>query len=154
MSDWPRVELDAVSRLRALSTALPHTILRECIIDARFDDVWAIAGDMERGVPLMEQGIRTVEILSHEEDRLRLRTHNVMGVELELDAILRPGWCVMRSPGFDVGMAAVPVEGGRRTLFAHYEGIRGLGRLLRPLLWSKIGGDIRRLARHAGRRAR
>ncbi len=152
MSDWPRVELNAVSRLRALSMALPHTVLRERVIDAPFDDVWAIAGDMEGGVPLMERGIRSVDILAHDEDRLRLRSHSAMGVELELDLILRPGWCVMQSQSFDIGMAAIPTDDGR-TLFAHYEGMRGPGRLLRPLIWSKIGGDIRRLAKLARSRA-
>jgi hypothetical protein len=154
MSEWPRVELDAVSRLRALSRALPHTILRERVIDAPFEDVWAIAGDMERGTPLMEFGIRAVDILERDDDRLRLRTHSNLGATLDLDAILRPGWCVMRSPSFDIGMAAIPVEEGRRTLFAHYEGMRGVGRLLRPLLWGKIGGDFRRLTRHARLRGR
>jgi hypothetical protein len=147
MSEWPRVEIDPVTRLRALAAALPHTMLRERIIEAPFEDVWGVAGDMERGVPQMENGIERVEILEREGDRLKVRTHGGFGVTMDLDAELRPGWCVMRSPRFDIGMAAVPVDGGRRTLFAHYEGVRGVGRLLRPLFWSKIGGDFRRLGR-------
>jgi len=154
MSDWPRVEIDAVSRLRALSAALPHTLLRERIIEASFEDVWAIAGDMEHGVPLMEVGIRSIEILQRDGERLRVRTHSSIGASVDLDAIVRPGWCVMRSPQMDIGMAAIPVAEGRETLFAHFEGERRFGRLLYPLLWGKIGADMRRLARYAGRRTR
>jgi hypothetical protein len=147
MSEWPRVEIDPVTRLRALCAALPHTQLRECVIDAPFEVVWGVAGDMERGVPQMENGIQKVDILEREGDRLKVRTHGSFGVAMDLDAELRPGWCVMQSQHFDIGMAAIPVDGGSRTLFAHYEGLRGVGRLLRPLFWSKIGGDFRRLAR-------
>jgi hypothetical protein len=152
MSDWPRIELDPIARLRALSAALPHTLLRECVIDAPFETVWSVVGDLEQGVPRYELGVRSVELLDRvareDGEHLRLRTHQRLGTANELDAVLRPGWCVMRSARLDIGLAAMPADGdGRRTRFAHYEGARGLGHLLRPLFWLKIGGDFRRIAR-------
>ena len=90
-----------------------------------------------------------MEVLEREADQLKLVTRTVLGAELELDGVLRPGWFVMRSDRFDVGMAAVPSHDGRRTRFAHFEGSRGFGRLLHPLLWAKIGGDLQRVARYA-----
>lgn len=153
MSDWPRIELDPIARLRALSAALPHTLLRECVIEAPFEAVWSIVGDMEHGVPRYELGIRSIELLDRVEredgEHLRLRTHQSLGKTDELEVVLRPGWCVMRSTRLDIGLAAAPLDDGQRTRFAHYEGARGLGRLLRPLFWAKIGGDFRRIARLA-----
>lgn len=153
MSDWPRIDLDPIARLRALSAALPHTLLRECMIDAPFEAVWSVVGDLAHGVPRYELGIRSVELLDRvvreDGEHLRLRTHQSLGTASELEAVLRPGWCVMRSARLDIGLAAMPLDDGRRTRLAHYEGVRGLGRLLRPLFWTKIGGDFRRIARIA-----
>jgi hypothetical protein len=146
MSSWPRVEIDPVAQLRALSAALPHTVLGERVIDAPFDRVWSLVGDMEHGVPRYEEGIERVEIIARHGEQLELITHGRFGVHLSLDAVLRDGWCVMHSRLADIGMAAAPAADGSRTHFAHYEGSRLLGRIAHGFFRRKIDGDLDRIA--------
>jgi hypothetical protein len=47
----------------------------------------------------------------------------------------------------DVGMAAAPEDGGRRTRLVHYERTRLLGRLAWPLLRRNIETDFAALRR-------
>jgi hypothetical protein len=69
---------------------------------------------------------------------------------MRLDAVLRPGWCVMRGALGEIGMAAAPAGPGR-TRFAHFEGSRWLGRAARPLFRRFVRRDLARLAALAGR---
>jgi len=144
--DWPVAEIDSVVRLRALAAALPHTLLRECVLDATPERVWAIVGDLERGVPRFEGAVRGIEIVGRDGERLDLVSTSPFGLRLRFEAVLRPGWCVMHSRAGDVGMAVSPEGDGSRTRFAHFEGSRLLGRLARPLFRRNIEGDFRRLA--------
>ena len=146
MSDWPIASLDEAARLRALAAALPHAAYGEAVIDARFDAVWAVVGDLEHGVPRFEGNVSRIEIIEREGDRLRLQAWGVLGLRFDLEAILRPGWCVMRSRSTDIGMAAAPFGDGSRTRFAHFEASRVAGRLLAPFLRRNVAGDLRRLA--------
>ena len=142
---WPQAEIDSVTRMRALAEALPHVALIERVIEAPFDAVWGVAGDLVNGVPRFEHDVGEVEILRSEGDQLTLAAAGPLGLRMHFDAVLRPGWCVMRSWAADIGMAAVP-EGDGRTRFAHYEGSRWLGRAGRPLFSRLIGRDLDRLA--------
>lgn len=146
---WPVAELDPVARLRALAAGLPHVSLRECVIEAPFAEVWGIAGDLEHGVPRIERGLERVEILNRTGQRIELVAHGPLGTRMSMQAILQPGWCVMRSRIADVGMAATP-EGAEATRFAHFEGSPLLGRAARPLFRRRIGGDLGRLAAIVG----
>lgn len=143
-ASWPVASLDSVARLRALAAGLPHVALQEIVIEAPFDAVWQVAGDMEHGVPRFEHDVRRVEILAREGERLRLVAYGRLGLHRRFDAVLRPGWCVMRAPGVDIGMAASP-EGEARTRFAHFEGSRWLGRPGRAFFRRWVTRDLRRL---------
>ncbi len=145
-ADWPLAELDPVQRMRVLAAGLPHVALAETVIEARFDAVWAIAGDLVNGVPRFEHDVERIEILSQEHDRLELMASGPLGLRMRFDTILRPGWCVMRSRLADIGMAAAP-EGEGRTRFAHYEGSRWLGRPGRRWFARLIRRDLANLAR-------
>ncbi len=142
---WPSVELDPVLRLRALAAAMPWVSLEECVIEAPFGRVWSYIEDMERGVPQFEGNVRRIEILSRDGEWLALRSFAPGGFAMTLDAVLRPGWCVMRGAFGEIGMAAAPV-GPAATRFAHFEGSRRLGRLARPLFRRFVQRDLARLA--------
>jgi len=146
---WPAVELDPVARLRALAAALPHVAFEERVIEAPFARVWSYIEDMERGVPQFEGNVREIQVLRREGERLWLRSRSPLGLTLRMQAVLRPGWCVMgtASGGAQIGMAA-RAEGGR-TRFAHFEGSRWLGRAARPLFRAFVRRDLAKLARLA-----
>lgn len=142
---WPGVEIDPVTRLRALAAALPWVSLEERVIEAPFARVWSYIEDLERGVPQFEGNVRRIEILARDGERLALRSFAPGGLAMHLDAVLRPGWCVMRGAFGEIGMAATPVGAGA-TRFAHFEGSRRLGRIARPLFRYFVRRDLARLA--------
>ena len=142
---WPVAEVDRVARLRALAAGLPHIAWVEGVIEAPFDRVWAVAGDMEHGVPRFESHVRSVRILSRDGESLRLVARvGRLGLPVRLDVLLRPGWCVMRGRFSDIGMAAVDTGDGR-TRFAHFEGLRGLRAVSRQILGPNLPGELERL---------
>jgi hypothetical protein len=148
---WPTVEVDPVTRLYALAGAMPWVSLEECVIEAPFARVWSYIEDLERGVPQFEGNVRRIEILSRDGERLALRSFAPGGLAMRLDAVLRPGWCIMRGAFGEIGMAATPL-GPSATRFAHFEGSRWLGRLARPLFRHFVRRDLARLAALATRR--
>ena len=142
---WPSVELDPVARLRALAASLPWVSFEEAVIEAPFARVWSYIANMERGVPQFERNVRRLEILARDGDELVLRSWSPGGLSMRLDAVLRPGWCVMRGALGEIGMAATPV-GANATRFAHFEGSRRLGRIARPVFRRFVRRDLARLA--------
>ena len=146
-SGWPSASVDAVARLRAIAAARPHLAYRERTIDAPFDVVWAVFGDLERGVPRFDRYVRWIRITARDGERLKLESNSPLpGVRMRFDAIHRPGWCVMRSWESEVGMAAAP-RGANRTRIAHFEGSRFLGRIGRWWLMRTMAGELEELAR-------
>jgi len=147
---WPRVELDPVAKLRALAAALPHVALEERLIEAPFARVWSFIDDLERGVPQFEGNVRRLRVMRREGERLWLESEGPLGLSLRMQAVLRPGWCVMHtaSGSAQIGMAA-RAEGPGRTRFAHFEGSRWLGRVGRPLFRGFVRRDLANLARLA-----
>ena len=142
---WPVAELDPVARLYALAASLPWVSLEESVIEAPFARVWSFVDDLPQGVPQFEGNVRRIEILSRAGDRLALRSFGPGGFAMKLDAVLRPGWCIMRGALGEIGMAAAPV-GSTATRFAHFEGSRWLGRAARPLFRRFVRRDLARLA--------
>jgi hypothetical protein len=148
---WPVVELDPVRRLRVLHASLPGTAVVERVIDAPFDAVWDVVGDLE-GAPRFDKALRRVRIIERDGERLRVAVVMSVGLRARLDVELRPGWCWMRGVAdtFVVGMAAVPLDAGR-THYAHLEGSGAPGaRLLRPLFRRMAEGDVRGITREVG----
>ncbi|MEN8161085.1 MAG: hypothetical protein ABFS41_13520 [Myxococcota bacterium] len=143
---WPVAELDPVTRLRVLAAALPHVSLEERVIEAPFERTWGLIDDLERGIPQFEGNVSRVEVLSREGERIECVSYGPLGLSQRMSAVLRPGWCVMRSSLGEIGMAAAPVGAGA-TRFAHFEGSRWLGRAARPLFRRSVLRDLARLAR-------
>jgi hypothetical protein len=147
VSAWPEIRVDVVAKLRALAAGLPHVVLAECVLEAPFERVWGIVGDLECGVPRFEANVSSARITAREGDRLVLVARHPLGPRARFDVLLQPGYCVMRARFADVGMAAVALPGGLRTRLAHYEGSRLLGRLAWPLLRRNIHADFAALRR-------
>jgi hypothetical protein len=147
VSAWPSAEIDPVMRLRALAAGLSHVALVECVLDAAPEDVWSIVGDLEHGVPRFERGVRSAAISARDGEGLELVTRGALGFPMHFRAVLRPGWCVMHSRLADIGMAVAPLDEGRRTHFAHFEGSRWLGRPGRIYFRRRVLGDFERLRR-------
>ena len=108
---WPSARLDEVARLRAVAAGLPHAAYCERTIDAPFDAVWAVFGDLERGVPRFEWSVHSLEIVRRDGEALEIVASGPLGPGGKFRAIWRPGWCVMTdfSGAAQIGMAAAPI---------------------------------------------
>lgn len=146
-SEWPSAALDAVARLRAIAAVRPHLAYGERVVDAPFERVWSIFGDLERGVPRFDRWVRWIRILERDGESLRLESSSpIPGIAMRYEAIYRPGWCVMRSRIGEVGMAADPL-GPDRTRIAHFEGSPLFGALGRALFARTLPSELERVAR-------
>ena len=144
---WPRAQLGNVARLRAIAAARPHLAYRERVIEAPFDVVWSVFGDLENGVPRFDTYVRWIRIVARDGENLELRANSpLIGPAMRWRAIHREGWCVMRSFQGEVGMAADALD-ARRTRVAHFEGSRWLGALGRWWLSRTLTRELETLAR-------
>jgi hypothetical protein len=148
---WPQADLGPVRRMRILAAALPHAAFRERLLDAPFDHVWGVAGDLERGTPRWKKNVTGLAVLAQEAEHLEVEIRSYLGVRMRLRAVLQPGWCVMQGRLLVVGMAAAPA--GEQTRFAHFEALSlpGSG-VLSPLLRHRIHHELEALERLAQRR--
>jgi hypothetical protein len=115
--------IDPIDRLAILAAALPGAVVGQRRIDASFDAVWRVIEDLETMTPRYEPGVARVRVLEQRGQRLRLLVEDISGREQEMDAKLRPGWCVMQSETIVVAFAARRL--GDQTLLAHLEHWRG-----------------------------
>jgi hypothetical protein len=118
---WPVAELDTIRRLRALAAAVPGAIVAETTLDAPFEQVWAVAADLEHELPAYLPDVRSFTITGRDGERLQAYARGYAGLRARFDIVLRPGWCVMRSRFLLGGLAAVP--DGPRTRFAFLGGV-------------------------------
>ena len=105
---WPVADLDAIRRLRVLAAAAPGAFVAETVIDAPFEQVWAVAADLEHELPAYLPDVRSFTITRRDGEQLEARARGYAGLRARFDIVLRPGWCVMRSRFLLGGMAAVP----------------------------------------------
>ena len=146
---WPDVDLSPVRRLRVLAAAIPGAVLRERVMNAPSDAVWALASDLEHGVPRFEPAVTSARILRRDGDRLLLETRSPLRTRTIFDVVMRGRFCWMQARGrvYVVGMAVEDAPGGR-TLFAHVEGVpRAGGRLLKPFIGLAVSHDLRSIER-------
>lgn len=140
---WPVAQLDMIGRLRVLGALTPGAFVAQTVFDADFDRVWNVAADLEQELPRYLPDVRSMSVLSRDEDRLVALARGYLGVRARFDVVLRPGWCVMSSRFLVGGMAAVP--DGDRTRFAflggtHLRAARIGAPVLRPIgVWA---GDL------------
>lgn len=118
---WPTTDLDAIRRLRALAAAVPGAFIAETTLDAPFDQVWAVAADLEHELPAYLPDVRSFTITARDGERLQADARGYAGLRARFDIVLRPGWCIMRSRFLLGGLAAVP--DGQRTRLAFLGGV-------------------------------
>jgi hypothetical protein len=105
---WPVADLDVIRRLSVLAAAVPGAVVAETRIDAPFEQVWAVAADLEHELPHYLRDVRSLHITRRSGERLEAYAHGYGGLRARFDIVLRPGWCVMRSRFLLGGIAAVP----------------------------------------------
>jgi hypothetical protein len=137
---WPTATLSPSARLRALAAGLPGVVAERRVFDAPFERVWGFISDLPRSVPTFDDSVASLEVVSREGTRLRIRARTgwrAAGMPLAFDVDLEDGWCwmVSRPRVYVVGMAAQPdPDDAGRTVFTHLEGVPHGGRILGPLL--------------------
>jgi hypothetical protein len=148
---WPVADVDPIRRLRVLAAVVPGAVVVETRIGAAFEQVWAVAADLEQELPIYVPDVRSLRITRREGDRLEAHARGYAGLRARFDIVLRPGWCVMRSRFLLGGMAAVP--DGDYTRFAVLSGVHiPAQRLAAPALaafgrWASPGAIDRFTAR-------
>src|SRR5262249_61673304 len=94
---WPAADLDAIRRLRALAAAVPGAFVAETVIDAPFDQVWAVAADLEHELPAYLPDVRSFTITRRDGARLPARPRRHAGPRAPVGLVLRPrSWRVRR----------------------------------------------------------
>ena len=130
---WPIADLDAVRRLHVLAGAVPGAAAAESVLPASFDQVWAVAADLEGELPRYLPDVRSLRITRVDGDRLEADARGYAGLRAHFDIVLRPGWCVMRSRFLLGAMAAV--ADGDHTRFAFLAGAQlPVQRVVGPVL--------------------
>jgi len=149
---WPDASLDPIRRLRVVAAALPNAGVGEIVLDHPYDDVWAWLMDHEHAVPRFDREVRRIRVRGHDEQGRVLLTawqrHNPLPMPFVVT--IEDGWCLMQARGrlFTVLQAAVPVDGGARTRYAHAEAVPLPGTaFLRSRLQRMVDADLRGLAR-------
>jgi hypothetical protein len=141
---WPVADFDQVRRLRVIAATTPGARIAERVLAAPFEQVWAVAQDLERTMPLWIPDVRTVRLSGPPgpDGRLTARIHGHTRLGATFGIELAPGWCLMQSRFVLGGMAAYP-ESGSTTRFAflgglRLPGVRYWGPLLRPFTGSPL----------------
>ena len=156
---WPSVEPDRISRLHVLAAMTPGAVVVETLLPHRFDDVWAVASDLEHELPRCLGDVRSFTITQGDGERLKADARGYLGLRARFDIILRPGWCVMRSRFLLGAIAAEPAATGTRFAFLGGFRLPGTGpvapllRLVgRPALGHVVGRYAQRIPARLGER--
>ncbi|MEU6238957.1 SRPBCC family protein [Kitasatospora sp. NPDC047058] len=148
---WPVAAFDPVRRLRVIAAVTPGASVRETVIDAPFDRVWAAAADLEDGLPRWLPDIRSVRVTGGRENgRAEALVVGHTRLRARFDVELTPGWCLMRSRFLLGGMAATPEQDGTRFAFLGAFRLPAAGllaRALRPATDPLAGRSLARFER-------
>lgn len=156
--EWPVAEFDPVRRLRVVAATTAGVTIRETVLAAPWESVWAVAADLEGELPhWLFADIRSVRVsATSDPDRLVALALGHSRLRARFDVVLRPGWCLMQSRFLIGGMAAIDENGGTR--FALLAGMRGpfrsLAALTRPVSARLGDRALRRLAERVAQRPR
>jgi hypothetical protein len=126
MSDWPNIEPGTLTRFRALAAGVSGAHVTERLIDAPFDEVWAVLSDLEGGFGEIEPDMAHVRVVHRDGEFVEALARSRLGMRARLRGRIRPGWCWLQSRFLIIGIAAAPE--GHRTRVAMTGGPRIPGR--------------------------
>lgn len=153
---WPSAEPDRISRLHVLAAMTPSAVVVETVLPHSFDEVWAVAADLEHELPRCLRDVRSFTITQAEGERLQADACGHLGLRAGFDIILRPGWCVMRSRFLLGAMAAEPDPTGTRFAFLggfRFPGARPAAPVLRLVGPRAVGHAVGRYAERIAARS-
>ncbi|MEV8097883.1 hypothetical protein [Kitasatospora sp. NPDC085879] len=126
-TDDPTAPLDPVRRLHVMAAGIRGARVTEGVVDAPFDRVWAVMGDLEGEFGRFQPDMRSLRVLRRDGDRVAALARSRYGMRARFDGVIRPGWCWLQSRFLIVGMAAV-ADGAGATRVALTGGVRVPGK--------------------------
>ncbi|MFI9329044.1 SRPBCC family protein [Kitasatospora sp. NPDC052868] len=148
---WPVADFDPVRRLHVIAAATPGGAVHETVIDVPFDQVWAVAADLEGRLPRWLPDIRSVRLgEGPAEGRRQALVVGHSRLRARFDVEQAPGWCLMRSRFLLGGLAARPESDGTRFAFLgafRLPGAALLARALHPVTEPLADRSLRRFER-------
>ncbi|MEV0324482.1 hypothetical protein ACIBKX_35735 [Streptomyces sp. NPDC050658] len=114
---WPTTELDPVRRLHALAAGISGAHVTEAFVDAPFDRVWSLLGDLEGGFGQVVPDMERLRVVRRRGERVEALARSKYGLRAHLRGVHRPGWCWLQSRFLLIGAAATPEGPGTRVAF-------------------------------------
>ncbi|MEU6418071.1 hypothetical protein ACWDSD_28725 [Streptomyces spiralis] len=114
---WPTTDLDPVRRLHALAAGVRGAQVTEAYLDAPFERVWSLLGDLEGGFGQVVTDMRRLRVVRRQGERVEALARSRYGMRARLRGVQRPGWCWLQSRFLLIGVAATPEGLGTRVAF-------------------------------------
>jgi len=114
---WPTTDLDPVRRLRALAAGIRGAHVTEAHVDATFERVWTLLGDLEGGFGQVVTDMERLRVVRRQGEHVEALARSRYGMRARLRGVQRPGWCWLQSRFLLIGVAATPEGPGTRVAF-------------------------------------
>ncbi|MFF3781788.1 hypothetical protein [Streptomyces sp. NPDC001933] len=114
---WPIADLDPVRRLHVLAGGIRGAHVTEAYMDAPFERVWALLGDLEGAFGQVVPDMERLRVVCRQGERVEALAHSRYGMRARLRGVQRPGWCWLQSRFLLLGVAAAPEGPGTRVAF-------------------------------------
>ncbi|MEV0978247.1 hypothetical protein [Streptomyces sp. NPDC049915] len=114
---WPTTDVDPVRRLNALAAGVRGAHVTEVYVDAPFERVWSLLGDLEGGFGQVVTDMERLRVVHRRGERVEALAHSRFGLRARLRGVQRPGWCWLQSRFLLIGVAATPEGAGTRVAF-------------------------------------
>ncbi|POX56187.1 hypothetical protein C3489_06880 [Streptomyces sp. Ru71] len=114
---WPATDVDPVRRLHALAAGVRGAHVTEAYVDAPFERVWSLLGDLEGGFGQVVTDMERLRVVHRRGERVEALARSRFGPRARLRGVQRPGWCWLQSRFLLIGVAARPDGTGTRVAF-------------------------------------
>ncbi|MET8745692.1 hypothetical protein [Streptomyces sp. NPDC004728] len=114
---WPLTDLDPVRRLHVLAGGIRGAYVTEAHMDAPFERVWALLGDLEGAFGQVVPDMERLRVVCRQGELVEALAHSRYGMRARLRGVQRPGWCWLQSRFLLLGVAAAPEGRGTRVAF-------------------------------------
>ncbi|MET9664355.1 hypothetical protein ABZY19_03195 [Streptomyces sp. NPDC006475] len=114
---WPTTDLDPVRRLHALAAGIRGAAVTEAYVDAPFERVWSLLGDLEGGFGQVVTDMERLRVVGRQGECVEALARSRYGMRARLRGVQRPGWCWLQSRFLLIGVAAAAEGGGTRVAF-------------------------------------